>query len=537
MPEEDFHKQLTLNGSSISKDAKNLAAASTIPKMIGPYKIECLLEKGGMSILYLGLHPDSKEPTTIKVLLPRLLSHPDVVQRFLTEAEIIAMTDHPNIVKLYGHGEWEGGLYIAMEFIQGISLRQALLQSPISLKKALEIIIDIAYALCHLHTHGVIHRDLKPENILITETGQVKVIDFGIAQLLTEKNASGAPARQRLIGTPIYMSPEQRENPETVSYPSDIYSLGIIAYELVLGRLSHGQIHLSLMPKGLQKILNKALQPRPQDRYQDIVDFITDVSAYLNSTNMQRENKVGGQLSEIMDNLRHAQELLAPLNPPLWDGIAVGLASPKGLNTYGIYYDFFALSDGSYGIIMGESSAKGAEGVIYTALLRGMIHALRSRAPTPVELATQLNTLAVNDKIKQVFALSYLSLFPKENRIDYLSCGYGSLWQLTQGTKNPVKIGIHNLAIGIDAEAEFTAVTAPWETNDCLVLSSLVPDMPGATSENILSEDLLKQALLENANIHPQKLIEGVLRKIKLSLSKTMPERSPTLISICRNQP
>ncbi|MBA3816172.1 MAG: serine/threonine protein kinase, partial [Parachlamydiaceae bacterium] len=181
MAEDNTHKQFIPPGIP-----KNPIVNPVIPKSIGPYKIESLLDKGGMSILYLATHPNTKEPTTIKVLSERFLDYPEAVQRFLNEAEIIAMTDHPNIVKLYGHGEWTGGLYIAMEFIQGISLRQAILQSPISLKRALEIIIDIGYALCHMHTHGVIHRDLKPENVLINETGQVKVIDFGIAQLLTE---------------------------------------------------------------------------------------------------------------------------------------------------------------------------------------------------------------------------------------------------------------------------------------------------------------------------------------------------------------
>src|SRR5437868_4613956 len=113
MAKEDFYKQNTLP-EGLSEIIKTSPRPSEIPKMIGPYKIENLLEKGGMSLLYLGVHPETNEPTTIKVLLPKFLSHPDVVQRFLTEAEIIAMSDHPNIVKLYGHGEWEGGLYIAM---------------------------------------------------------------------------------------------------------------------------------------------------------------------------------------------------------------------------------------------------------------------------------------------------------------------------------------------------------------------------------------------------------------------------------------
>ena len=186
MTNPEFFQQPT---KPASQPDEKLPQAIGIPQKIGPYKIETLLEQGGMSILYLGTHPETHEPTTIKVLSPKFVSNPEVTERFLREAEIIALADHPNIVKLYGHGKWEGGLYIAMEFIQGISLRQYILQTPISLKRALEIIIDIAYALCHLHTHGVIHRDLKPENILVTESGTIKVIDFGIAQLLAEASS------------------------------------------------------------------------------------------------------------------------------------------------------------------------------------------------------------------------------------------------------------------------------------------------------------------------------------------------------------
>lgn len=533
MSEDDFHKKTTLTG--VSKETPTTSNGIVeIPKMIGPYKIESLLEKGGMSILYLALHPETKEPTTIKVLLPRFLSHPDVVERFLNEAEIISMTDHPNIVKLYGHGEWEGGLYIAMEFIQGISLRQALLQSPISLKRALDIVIDIAYALCHLHTHGVIHRDLKPENILITESGQVKVIDFGIAQLLTEKSATDVPAKQRLIGTPIYMSPEQRENPENVSYPSDIYSLGIITYELILGKLSHGQVHLSLMPKGIQKILNRALQPRAQDRYQDIVDFITDISAYLNSTNWQKERMVGDQLSELLENFRAAKEVLAPSELPHWSGIELGLTSYRGLNIAGVYYDFFDFPDGDYGIMMGESSAKGAEGIIYTAMLRGMIQALRGTKSEPEKLAEALNRLVFEDHLDKIFTLSCLRLSPKKNQLSYLSCGYGSLWKIVQSANQPARIQSNNLALGIEKEVPFVATTSSWDPHDCLIMSSFAAATSEKPPKHEFSEEFLKQVLAESTNLSPQKIVDTVLLKAKLSLSKYLQERTLTLISVSR---
>src|SRR5262245_36098130 len=228
---QDFYKQPTL----VDIEQKEEEDRERMPKHIGGYKIESLLDKGGMSLLYLGVHPETHELVTIKVLSSKYVSYPEMVERFMKEAEIIELTNHPNIVKLYGHGKWEGGVYIAMEFIQGLSLRQMILQEAMSLKRSLQFILQIAHALAHLHTHGIIHRDLKPENILLTAQGGVKVIDFGISQVYTQKERGGD--KVRVMGTPVYMSPEQREDPLHVTFASDIYSLGIISYELVLGRL------------------------------------------------------------------------------------------------------------------------------------------------------------------------------------------------------------------------------------------------------------------------------------------------------------
>lgn len=527
MSEKDFYKQKTSPG--VTEDNK-VALNPVIPAMVGPYKIESLLERGGMSILYLGTHPETKEPATIKVLSPKYLSRPEVVQRFITEAEIIAMSDHPNIVQLYGFGEWEGGFYIAMEYVQGISLRQYILQTPVSLIRAIDIIIDIAYALCHLHAHGVIHRDLKPENILITESSEIKVIDFGIAQMLSER-VSGAVLGRQLIGTPIYMSPEQRDNPESVTFPSDIYSLGIIAYELILGKLSHGQIHLSMMPKGIQKILQKALQANPADRYQDVVDFITDLSAYKTSTMLEKDKKAGDPLSELAENLRRAQMTLVVSSPPSWLQVEIGLAGHLGISISGIYYDFFEISSGVYGIMMGEASAKGAEGVIYTAVLRGMVRALCRLTTKPVELVTILNDILFRDSMNQTFALNYLILDSSSNQLYYLSCGYGSLWQI-KGVEPPIKITAENSLLGLSPDAEFIEVCHPWNIGDTLVFNTFAfEEKPGARG---VSEAFFRHVLEENIHRQPQKQVEHILLKAQIKDSKLLKDRSISIISILR---
>jgi len=526
MNEEEFHKRTTEPGVPPDQKEKPIPA---VPEQIGPYKIEAFLDKGGMSLLYLGVHPEIKETTVVKVLSPKYLSRPEVVERFLNEAEIIAMANHPNIVKLYGQGEWEEGLYIAMEFIEGISLRQYMLQNSISLKHALEIIIEISYALCHLHTHGVIHRDLKPENILVTESGNIKVIDFGIAQLLTEQAAPGEPPRQILIGTPIYISPEQRENPESVGYPSDIYSLGIVSYELILGKLSHGRIHLSLIPKGMQKILTKALQPDPENRYQDIVDFIADLSDYMNSEEIEEDKKLEDQLSELSEDLRNAQKSLIPKTLPSWPEVEFGVESHTGTSIAGLYYDFYETADQHYGIILCESSAKGAEGVVSTSILRGMARSIFQLTSKPGELVTMLNELLYQDQLDPIFALSVLILNPSNNQLTYISTGTGKLWKIRNHKVTPIESD--NIGLGIDPDISFHEVESTWEEGDVLVLNTF------STITDDFTEEHFASALEENAEHPPQRLVENVMRKSHTLSRRPLQERPITLLAFKRRTP
>lgn len=246
-----------------------------IPNYIGPYKIERLFSKGGMSYLYLASHPSHKKKVILKVLSFALLKQREVVERFLKEAEIIALANHPNIVKLYEQSRFENGYYIAMEFIEGKPLRFLIEKKTPSLKKALFYIQQIAFGLSHLHAHGIIHRDLKPENILITQDENVKIIDFGIAS----KNLENMPVS--LAGTPNYMSPEQKENSSNLSFNSDIYSLGLIAYELASKKKTLDNLDFSQFDQTLKCILQKALAPSPKERYGEIGDFILDISHYL----------------------------------------------------------------------------------------------------------------------------------------------------------------------------------------------------------------------------------------------------------------
>ncbi len=520
-----FHKQPTFPHYAKSDSHIN------IPEKIGPYKIEAILERGGMSLLFLGKEPETNNPVAIKVLLPKFLSSPEVVERFLNESQIIALTNHPNIVKLLHHGEWENGLYIAMEYIQGISLRHYLLQTPISLKRALNIIIDISYALCHLHSYGVIHRDLKPQNILVSQTGEIKVIDFGIAQLLAEKPYLDEPTKQRLIGTPIYISPEQRNHPESVTYPSDIYSLGIIAYELIMGKLSYGIIHLSNLPKGMQKIIQKCLLPDPKDRYQDIVDFISDVTSFLNSPDLEKESDIQDRAIELSEGLKEVQISLVPSVAPFWNEIEIGFQYQLGTGTSGIYFDFFELKNGSYALILSESSTRGAEGIVYIATLRGMVRSLASIIENPLELINRLNKLLYEDKLAPVFSFSILVLDPKKNELHYASCGFGELWSLSE---HPTKETTNNIALGIDPEFSFSEIIRPWIHGESLFTHTFGIYTTKDAEDAAFSEEQFIQALKENRERTPREIVENILRRSLVSINSYYPSRTLACISIKR---
>src|SRR5579872_5262980 len=418
--ESSFYKQTTIPDVNLEE------SRFPIPKKIGPYKVESLINRGGMSLLYLGLHPDTKQPLAIKVLSPKYLTHSEMIERFLKESQIIALTNHPNIVKLYGQGEWEGGLYIAMELIRGVSLRQFILQQSLSLKRTLDIILQVAYALCHLHTHGVIHRDLKPENILITEEGEVKVIDFGIAQLHDEPLSEKVNEKPSFIGTPHYMSPEQKESPQNVSFSSDIYSLGIITYELVLGRLSYGVINISYLPKGLRKIVNKALAISPKERYQDIVDFITDISHYLKSGEWEKERPGSDQLKEVLEMLQKGSQALSPSLLPDWPLIDIGIAKHKGFGALGLYYDFFKFPNNTFLILIALGFVQEMENALDIGMFRGMIRTLISEKQKSLQdpflslpFVTTLNTLLSEDYLKKNLALQVLHLDPIGEKLSF----------------------------------------------------------------------------------------------------------------------
>jgi serine/threonine protein kinase len=236
---------------------------------------------GGMGTVYKVRQPKLDRFAALKLLPQSLASDPAFAGRFEREARLLARLNHPNIVAVYDYGQAGNFFYLLMEFVDGVNLRQAMRASRFEPRQALGIVPKICEALQYAHDEGVLHRDIKPENILLDTKGRVKLVDFGIAKLTAEADVGhpDAPASDVAytqagvaLGTPSYMAPEQREHPSDVDHRADIYSLGVVFYELLTGELPAGNVIRPSEKSGadprVDAIVQQALE-KERERRQD----------------------------------------------------------------------------------------------------------------------------------------------------------------------------------------------------------------------------------------------------------------------------
>jgi serine/threonine protein kinase len=253
-----------------------------IAKLFPQFEITELLGHGGMGAVYKARQPMLDRWVALKILSPDRQNDPQFAERFTREARMLASLKHPNIVTVYDFGEAQGTYYLLMEFVDGLTLREFLQARRLSLEESLIVIPQICQALQYAHERGIIHRDIKPENILIDKNSDVKIADFGIAKLLDQEPQNiSLTGAQDVVGTPHYMAPEQIETPQKVDHRADIYSLGVVFYEILTGELPLGNFPLPSQKAKLDvrfdDVVLHALEKEPERRYQKASEVKTDV--------------------------------------------------------------------------------------------------------------------------------------------------------------------------------------------------------------------------------------------------------------------
>jgi len=277
--------------------AADASEADAMPPAIGPYRVLRMLGRGGMGVVYLAQQEQPRRLVAIKLIASQ--HDAALLARFRREADALARLSHPGIAQVFDVGSDQGRPYLVMEFVDGAALAHH--AQPLTRAQRLELVARIADAIDHAHSRNVVHRDLKPSNILIDAAGQPKILDFGIA-LLNEVGGESLTATGMLLGTPAYMSPEQALGEHIVDSRSDVYALGVLAYELLADRLplpvagltplqalrvvgEHTPPPLSRIDRrlrgDLETIVEKALAKERSLRYANAGAFADDVRRYL----------------------------------------------------------------------------------------------------------------------------------------------------------------------------------------------------------------------------------------------------------------
>lgn len=254
------------------------------------FEIISWLGQGGMGTVYHARQPLLKRDVVIKILPKHLAEKPGFAERFEREGQLLARLNHPNIVGVYDIGISDGLYFIVMEYVEGVNLREAMRSEKFTPEQALAIVPKICEALQYAHEEGVLHRDIKPENILLDLKGRVKIADFGIAKLHDSKDSGlreNLTGTGQIIGTPMYMAPEQIEQPSKVDHRADIYSLGVVFYELLTGELPIGRFAPPSekidIDGRIDEVVLKALEKERAHRQQSAGQLKTEIESLASS--------------------------------------------------------------------------------------------------------------------------------------------------------------------------------------------------------------------------------------------------------------
>jgi predicted Ser/Thr protein kinase len=259
-----------------------------LARILPQFEIEAFIGQGGMGVVYRARQKSLARTVALKILPREVAKDPAFAERFTRESRALASLNHPNITAVYEAGKAEDLFFLTMEYVDGVNLRQAQEGRGLEPGQALAIVPQICDALQYAHDQGVVHRDIKPENILLDREGRVKIADFGLAKLLRPTEADPTlTGTQQVMGTLHYIAPEQIRTPQNVDHRADIYSLGVVFYEMLTGELPIGRFPVPServqVDVRLDEVVLRALERERDQRYQRVSEVKTSVETIATS--------------------------------------------------------------------------------------------------------------------------------------------------------------------------------------------------------------------------------------------------------------
>jgi serine/threonine-protein kinase len=284
---------------------------------VGPYRIVEQLGQGGMATVFKAYHASLDRYVALKALHPAFNQDPNFEARFQREARVVAKLEHPNIVPVYDYAEHEKRPYLVMKFIEGITLKARMDQSPLTSDEITRIVDAVGSALSYAHRQGVLHRDIKPSNVLMATDGQIYLADFGLARIA--QSGESTLSSDMIMGTPQYISPEQAMGKGDLDQRTDLYSFGVMLYEMVVGKVPfnadtpfsiiHDHIYSPLplprvvnpkVPEPVERVLLKALAKEREDRFEDAARLVSAFEAAWNEAGVPMQGS-DAHVSQVVD--------------------------------------------------------------------------------------------------------------------------------------------------------------------------------------------------------------------------------------------
>jgi serine/threonine protein kinase len=286
---------------------------------VGPYRIIEQFGQGGMATVFKAYHASLDRYVALKALHPAFNQDPNFEARFQREARVVAKLEHPNIVPIYDYAEHEKRPYLVMKFIEGITLKARMDQGTLSSDEITKVVDSVGSALEYAHKQGVLHRDIKPSNVLLATDGQVYLADFGLARIA--QSGESTLSSDMIMGTPQYISPEQAMGKSDLDLRTDLYSFGVMLYEMVVGKVPfnadtpfsiiHDHIFSPLplprtvnpiVPEAVERVLLKALAKERDDRFEDAVKLVFAFKEAWNTAGTPKPETDVTQVAQLASN-------------------------------------------------------------------------------------------------------------------------------------------------------------------------------------------------------------------------------------------
>ena len=497
---------------------------------IGEYTVISQVGFGGMGRIMKASARDGSL-VALKIIKSEHINNQSLVERFQQEMNIASMLHHQNVAEIFGWGlDDTGKHYFAMEFVDGKNIRDLLEDNSIHLNMALDIFSQLCTGLEYAHSQNVIHRDIKPENIILDKNGVLKIVDFGIARVDNDKKHSMTMTNV-VMGSPIYMSPEQKSDFKHVDKRTDIYAAGAVFYEMLSGEMPGGLLRIDLIPENLRAIVEKTIAYNADDRYDTTTDILKDIAIYKEGGCITNDQKA---IRKIEDNVKLRQALIDSFYPeenPEVAGLDLDAFYVPAEGIGGNYYDYINIDDSHTGILVGNLfDQPDVDAALFLAMLRSAFRIFASESIDPGITLKKLNDFMSSERFDYFAVFSYMIFDSSTNEISVATAGYRPIKIQKEHDNKFIDLQPEGVGIGIMEDYDYESVKMKLKPNDLILLSSAGLAKTKNREGTPFGDEKLYRLVLANAEQTCEEIIEGIKNTILYYGAGTAQEDDITIV-------